>query len=269
MNPERKIQQLRSVDIEIPKNVARWLAGAFEIAGSVSLSIRKDDQRLEGSMSFGVNEEEADTIQRLVKVGGVRKKHSGSKSERSHEWSVRGRQITPILAAMSEFLSSYRKPYYFAMQRRDTYPGNLSLGGVVSQMNSEASWATKDEFAQLVKDSAFLAGVYDLRGRIERPNGGDLYITVQSSHKGVLDALATEYGGKVYLVDEEGEEFEVEGYKGKVTNPSFAYHVYGDESIAKLLGNACPQLKFERKKQIATKVLCEARARMAGGQVGN
>lgn len=189
-NPERQ-----EVD---PTTSARWFAGALEVGGTVGLGIKRGKKGYITASPFITFTDSNEQCNQNLK-----QEFGGSiPPSNPREWRLSGYKAAEIIANLEPYVVS-RREIVLAVQNwlnSDT----AERVEIAQQMKGYNRYqvGSMEEYARIVTDPVFVAGVLDNRGNIY-PSSDKGYISprvaVQSRNKGLLDALQKQYGGRVVL----------------------------------------------------------------------
>ncbi len=190
---------------EIPEDAAKFLAGIFEMGGSMSMSSRKQTKytaegkpheiKWVGSI-IQYQESSEEKVSALVnKYGGTKHKHG---SENSWLWTARGPLARHLLNAIEPYAPNRKEEIkaFQALYKSQFYEEKENIAKALSRYNHTAkSYPDISAYKELVKDSAFIAGVFHARANLYDYTNPLLILL--SENVTLISALQNTYGGSL------------------------------------------------------------------------
>jgi len=193
------------------------LAGMFEIAGGLRFIRRrvgkgKKEHRV-ASPIMRISDNNVQGIDRLQQLLGGRTELA---NEESKAWIIERSNAAELAIAMKPFAPSRRTIISAIKQWADfdeLPEERIKIADSVAGKYRDK--VTAKNYAQLVKNPNFVAGVFDARGSISttaRDNIINLRIVIASQNKALLEALKSHYGfGFVTLAESAGTKKTIKG----------------------------------------------------------
>lgn len=236
-----------------PFTHSRWLAGFMEAGASMRLTIVRNHQNGHETPQARPEIIYGDTNrQRISLLRGLLGSTGKPRQSKSTEYAVvRGNEaarmahsIRPDAPSRQSIISAFLE-----WSQADFTEDRVDIAKRVSGRRV-VDRVSPDDYARLVSEPDFVAGVIDCRGRassIERPDKNDLsywvtnLLKVNSVNGALLHALQQKHGGQLVQVGAQGETVTIRGRKVSLKNNIFEW-ILGAENATRLLSWANPKL---------------------------
>lgn len=189
---------------EIPEEAAKFLAGILEMGGSFIIGVSNEVEhsprgdyirtRIRPTISYNDNDEE--------KIEALQRMYGGSKSKikdkNSWTWRATDSLALHLATVIQPYAPSREKEIeaFQAVEAAQTLEYRIALAKWMSEYNhTPKSYPDLSVYEKLIKDPAFVSGVYEGRGNIYDDNPSALVIS--SLNVSLITALQEEYGGSV------------------------------------------------------------------------
>lgn len=192
---------------------APWLAGTFETGGSMSIALSRRPQNGAGEnqtknvVPFLSRNGKKNALDYLKDLFGGRVRHQKGMS---WQWELAGtpalllaRQMKPYSPSRQTAIRAFEDTelaasYYDKKQIAD----NLKENGLLDEV-------TVDQYRELVRNPAFLAGVFDTRGHVYKIEKSGYLVYFYSSNRPLMEALELATGATIDINCEAGTEVTV------------------------------------------------------------
>lgn len=238
--PGNKLEQIGSREKE-PINTGKWLSGVFEVSGGIGFTRRELGGKVYRYpyLVFGDNDKERVRLFQQNFGGNFRQ------TSTNWQWQLTGNKAALLLATIKDYSPS-RKVVIAAVEDWSSAPSIEQKVLIANSITArERSSVQPEDYATLVTDSLFLAGLFDGRGNVSsspRNNrlGQNTQLVVKSQNQVLLEALQKEYGGRVF------QNMYRPGLVKDDVN-SFTWGVYSKGGINTILDKIRPHIKFPNK----------------------
>lgn len=170
-----------------------WLAGAFEIGGGIWFQIRNSSGTITPHLSIGDNDQQRMQTLKGLCGGSVYRGGTGS-----WYWRASGYRAA-FLAEIMEGKAPSRNEVLLAFQNWQSSTNEERKIITEEIKDKERIPVTPSDYALLVKNPEFVAGVIDARAIVGSMTGKNRfkydYLQVASTNGALLEALNQEYGG--------------------------------------------------------------------------